>query len=177
MAHLRQYPERVSAALEVLAETSAEFIKSCIDLGADGVFLSTRFASYEMMTAQEYLSFGRPGDLKVLNATSQGWFNVLHLHGQHPMMQLLADYPVQALNWHDVTSDIDLETAASIFPGVLMGGIEQQQALPNATPEEVAAQGRQAVERMGGRRLILTPGCTYSISVSESNLRALRQTV
>ncbi|MGI2335524.1 MAG: uroporphyrinogen decarboxylase family protein [Dehalogenimonas sp.] len=177
LAHIRQYPEKVMLALKALAETSARFINACIKLGADGVFLSTRFASYEMVTEQEYLSFGRSGDLKVLQAAAEGWFNVLHLHGQHPMMKLLADYPVQAINWHDVTSDIDLAVASRIFPGVLMGGVEQSQTLLNGTPEAVSDQSSSAISRLDGRRLILTPGCTYSLGVPESNLLALRHSV
>lgn len=178
LAHLRQYPDMVGAALEALTETSVRFTKACIELGADGVFLSTRFASYEMTGEQEYLTFGRPGDLKVLNAAAEGWFNVLHLHGQHPMMKLIADYPVQAVNWHDVTSDINLEFASRIFPGVLMGGIDQIQTLLNGTPEEVTDQSVKAINRMSGsNRFILTPGCTYSLGVPESNLAALRHSV
>ncbi len=93
LAHLRSHPERVEPAIEALTETSIRFAKAAINDGADGIFLSTRFASYEVMGEEEYRRFGRPGDLAVLKAASGGWFNVLHLHGPQPMLAQLADYP------------------------------------------------------------------------------------
>ncbi len=177
LAHARQYPEKVAQALDALTETSASFARACIEAGADGIFLSTRFASHEMMSAGEYRKFGRPGDLAVLQAAAGGWFNVLHLHGQHPMFEELTDYPVQAINWHDRTSGIDLAAGARLFPGMLMGGIEQLGLLQNGSPEEVSAQALDAIASMNGRRLILSTGCTYPLSVPEANLMAMRRSV
>ena len=90
LAHLRSYPGRVVPALQALTETSVRFARSVIDEGADGIFFSTRFASYELMGEEEYQRFGGPGDLDVLKAASGGWFNVLHLHGQYPMLSQLS---------------------------------------------------------------------------------------
>lgn len=130
-----------------------------------------------MMSAGEYSTFGRPFDLKVLGAASGGWLKVLHLHGQHPMLKELADYPVQAVNWHDRTSDIDLAAAAELFPGMLMGGVEQQHLLLVGSPEDVAAQARDAIVGMGSRQLMLSTVCTDSLGVSEANLMAMRRAV
>ena len=177
ITHLRQYPEKVHQALDALSETCARFARACIDRGADGLFLSSRFASFEAMTVDEYRCFGRPYDLQVLNATDGGWFNVLHLHGQHPMLKELADYPVQAINWHDRTSDIDLSTAAGLFHGMLMGGIDQQRLLQYGSPLEVRTQVQDSIKGLEARRLAVTPGCTYSMNVPEANLRAMRQAV
>jgi len=177
LAHLRQYPERVFSALNALTETSARFARACIEEGADGIFLSTRFASYEMMGADEYRQFGRPADLTVLEAAGGGWLNVLHLHGQHLMFRELADYPVQAVNWHDRTSGIDLLTAAELFPGALMGGVEQLGLLQTGSPNDVTTQAQEAITAMNGRRLILSTGCTYPLGVPEANLLAMRRAV
>ena len=177
LAHLREYPERVLPALHALTETSIGFARACIESGADGIFLSCRFASFELMTSDEYRQFGRPTDLMLLEATSCGWFNVLHLHGQHPMFAEVADYPAQAINWHDRTSGIDLNKAAGIFPGALMGGVEQMRLLQDGSPSDVAGQAKNAIEVQSGRRLILSTGCTYPISVPEANLAALRKAV
>ena len=92
-------PAPVERALSALTVTCADFVRACIEEGADGIFLSTSAASYEVMSANEYDKFARPGDLEVLKATKGGWFNVLHIHGQHPMFARLADYPVAAVNW------------------------------------------------------------------------------
>ena len=177
LAHLREYPEKVMQALHALAETSARFARACVEAGADGIFLSARFASYELFSRDEYDQFGRPSDLMVLEAACGGWFNVLHLHGQHPMFKEIAGYPVQAVNWHDRTSGIDLKMAASLFPGAVMGGVEQMQLLQDGSPQAVRDQAKEAIHAMNSRRLILTTGCTYPLSVPEANLMAVRRAV
>lgn len=177
LTHLRSYPELVEPALKAISETSVHLAQAILEEGADGIFLSTRFASYELMSEMEYRQFGFPGDLAVLRAAGKGWFNVLHLHGQNPMLPQLSDYPVQALNWHDRTTSFNLGEAGAFFKGALMAGIEQHQILRFGTPDEVKAQAYDAIHQVNGRRLILTPGCTYFIDVPQANLRALRAAV
>lgn len=177
LVHLRRYPEKVETALKALIQTCASFVKAVIAEGADGIFLSTRWASYELMSEEEYLRFGKPGDLNVLAASSGGWFNVLHLHGQHPMFTALSDYPVQSVNWHDRTAWTGLIEAKELFNGTLMCGIEQYQTLNFGSPAEVQSEVHDAISLMKGRRLIVTPGCTYPISVPHANLAAMRNAV
>ena len=178
LVHLRSEPQRVLRALEALAETSARFVRAALAEGCDGVFLSTRFASYEMMSEEEYRRFGRPGDTAVLAAASEGgWFNVLHLHGQHPMFIPLSDYRVQAVNWHDRTAWPGLAEGGKLVGHAVMGGVEQFKTLHVGSREEVQAQVRDAIQQMKGRRLIVTTGCTYPLGVPHSNLLAMRRAV
>jgi len=177
LAHLRTRPERVESAINALTQTCKDFARAAIGEGADGIFLSARFASYEVISQTEYNRFGRPGDLAVLAAAADGWFNVMHVHGQHPMLSQMSNYPVHALNWHDRTAYPGLAEAAKLFNGALMGGIDQYKVLQSGSPEEVAAQVHDAVRQMNGRRLIVTPGCTYPLSVPHSNLVAMRRAV
>ena len=177
MVHLRSHPERVKPALEAVTETCVRFARAAIEAGADGIFLSAKQASYEVMSKEEYDRFGRPGDLAVLEAASDGWFNVLHLHGRHPITAHLAGYPAHALNWHDRTTSLDLISASRMFSVALMGGVEQYQVLHFGSPEEVRAQVKDAIQQLNGRRLIVTPGCTYPVTVPQANLIAMRMAV
>ncbi len=177
LVHLRRYPEKVEEALKALSKTCSSFVKKVIAEGADGIFLSSRWASYELMSQDEYLRFGKPGDLAVLTASSDGWFNVLHLHGQHPMFSALSDYPVQAVNWHDRTALPGLIEAKRLFSGALMGGIEQYKILNLGSPLDVESQVHDAINVAKGRRLIITPGCTYPMSVPHRNLISMRRAV
>jgi uroporphyrinogen decarboxylase len=177
VVHLRREPERVGRALQALSETCAALAKAAIAEGADGIFLSTMGASYEVMSAEEYRRFGRPGDLAALQAAQGGWLNILHLHGQHPMIKEVADYPVQGLSWHDRSAGPSLAEVAKIFPGTLVAGIEQFNVLHFETPAVVAAQVRDAIGQMGGRRLIVAAGCTYPLTAPECNLVAARKAV
>lgn len=177
LAHMRQYPDLFKPGLEALTQTCTDFVWEIMETGADGIFLSTQAASFEMMSYDEYKEFGRSGDIKVLNAASGGWFNILHLHGQYPMFSQLADYPVQAINWHDRTTSPDLTKASQLFPGTLVGGIEQYKLLHFGSPEDVKKQAHEAMQEMKGGKLIVAPGCTYPITVPQANLEALREAV
>jgi uroporphyrinogen decarboxylase len=177
LAHLRTEPGTVKLAIDALTGTCSSFVKEVISLGCDGIFLSTKFASYDLLNDAEYKKFGRPADIEVLKAASRGWFNVLHLHGQYPMFESLADYPVQAVNWHDRTAYPSLAQAGKLFKGALMAGVEQLEVLHLGTPEQVDAQVLDAVKQTGGRRLIVAPGCTYPVDVPHRNLMAMRMAV
>ncbi len=177
LVHLRQDPERVERALGALTQTCASFVRAAMGVEADGIFLSTSAASLEAMSVAEYRRFGRPGDMAVWEAARGGWFNLLHLHGQNPMFAELADYPAQAVNWHDRTAWPSLAEGARLFPGAVVGGVEQYEVLHFGTPEQVVAQVRDAIAQMGGRRLIAAAGCTYPLTVPEGNLLAARRAV
>jgi uroporphyrinogen decarboxylase len=177
LVHLRRNPDVVERALKALTETCVRFVKAVISEGADGIFLSTRWASYELMSEAEYLRFGKPGDLSVLTASSGGWFNVHHLHGQYPMFTLLSDCPVQAINWHDRTARPGLTEAKKLFRGALMGGVEQYKTLNLGSPADVESQVHDAINLTEGHHVIITPGCTYPLSVPHCNLLAMRKAV
>jgi uroporphyrinogen decarboxylase len=93
------------------------------------------------------------------------------------MLAQLADYPVRALNWHDRTTSFSLSEAGKLFQGALMGGIEQYKLLRFGSPQDVETQAREAIDQMKGRRLIVSPGCTYPLDVPHANLLALRRAV
>jgi uroporphyrinogen decarboxylase len=176
LIHMRTEAKILATALEAIIETEVGFAKEAISSGADGIFFSAKQACFEDMSENEYLRFGKPGDLKVLKAASKGWFNVLHLHGRHPMLSQLADYPAQALNWHDRTTS-SLSEVGKLFKGGLMGGVEQYKVLHFGKPADVEAQVADAMRQMKGKRLIVSPGCTYPVTVPQMNLAALRQAV
>ncbi|MCL5110737.1 MAG: uroporphyrinogen decarboxylase [Chloroflexi bacterium] len=177
LVHLRREPERLRRALEAITATTADFVRAALAEGADGIFLSTAAASFEITSPEEHDRFARPGDLTVLAAAGAGWLNVLHLHGKYPMFAQLADYPVQVVNWHDRASGPNLAEAARLFPGALAAGVEQYHVLHYGTPSDVVAQVRDAVEQTGGRRLIVAAGCTYPLTVPDGNLLAARRAV
>jgi uroporphyrinogen decarboxylase len=176
LVHLRTQSDPVETALQALTRTCADFAREAIREGADGIFFSTRFASYEIMSGEEYIRFARPGDEAVLAAAAQGWFNILHVHGPYPMIDLLAGLPAQVLNWHDRTAQPGLAEAAHVFKGALMGGVSRH-TLQLGNPDDVVKEVRNAIKQMSGRRLIVTPGCTYSLDVPETNLLAMRKAV
>ncbi|MDD1763073.1 MAG: hypothetical protein LUQ59_12650, partial [Methanothrix sp.] len=177
LSDIRQYPEAVKAGLAVLTETTLRFIEAIKSTGAAGIFLAVQHASYDMLTEAEYREFCRPLDLQILAATEGMWFNLLHLHGENVMFDLLADYPVQVINWHDVETPPSLGEALSRTNKALCGGIRQWDTMLRGTPDEVQAEAQVALEATGGRRFILGTGCVTPVNAPTCNIWAARKAV
>ena len=113
-------------------------------MGADGIFLASQMSSYDKCTDRQYLEYGKPYDLRVLEAAGKGWMNTIHCHGDHIMFHILKDYPVQVFNWHAWESLPALDEAYALTGKCLMGGlsrtdITQQNRAPSRTRSSSAS--------------------------------------
>jgi len=179
LVHLRRYPRAVKAGLEIIAQTTAAFIQLAMQTGIDGVFYAVQHARYEFMSEDLYAEFGRTYDLRLLEivAQSDAWFNLLHLHGDDVMFDLLADYPVQAWNWHDQETPPSLQEGKTKVKGAVVGGLRQWETLLRGDPSQVRAEAQVALDQTGGRSFILGTGCVAPVNAPWSNLRAVRDAV
>jgi uroporphyrinogen decarboxylase len=125
----------------------------------------------------EYLECARPYDLRVLEASQGGWFNLLHIHGNDIMFDALADYPVQAVNWHDRDTPPSLAEALDRCGKVVLGGLRRHDTIMLGTPDDVRAEAADAIAQTGGRRFILGTGCVTPITSPTSNIHAAREAV
>lgn len=174
---LREHPEYVHHALDAITKTCINFAKDNIDLGVSGFFFASQCSTYDFVTEEEYKEFGVQYDLRVLEACKQNtWFNIVHIHGDHTMFKLMADYPVECVNWHDRWAEPNLAEARKLTDKCLMGGINEKW-LKDATIPQVHEHLRQAVE-MGGRKgLMLTPGCVAATNTPMANYIACRDAI
>lgn len=177
LAHMRQYPDALKAGLETITESAIRFVEEIRDTGVAGIFLALQHATYDLLSEAEYREFGRPYDLRILGATEGMWFNMLHLHGEHVMFDLVADYPVQAINWHDRETAPSLAEAKSRFRRALIGGLHRIDTMLRGTPEQVRAEIRTAIAETGGQRLIIGTGCVMLLTTPVGNIRAAREAV
>jgi uroporphyrinogen decarboxylase len=177
LAHLRQHPDAVKQGLETITESTVRFIEAAKPTGIAGIFLALQHATYDLLSEAEYQEFGRPYDLRVLEAAGGLWFNVLHLHGSHVMFDLVADYPAQAINWHDRETPPSLAEALARFGGAVMGGLHRIETMLRGTPEQVQAEVQDALEQTGGRRLIIGTGCVTFTNTPVGNILAARTAV
>lgn len=177
LSDLRQHPDALKAGLETITESTLRFIETIRETGIAGVFLALQHASYDLLTEAEYREFGRPYDLRILEATRDLWFNLLHVHGQNIMFDPVADYPAQAINWHDQETPPSLKEATARFPGALVGGLRQEETMAYGTPDQVRAEVQAAIQQAGGRRLIIGTGCVTPIIAPMGNLWAAREAV
>ena len=99
---IKDHPAEVHRALEVITETMARFAVACLDSGAEGIFFATQTARTDYMSVQQYREFGRPYDLRVLEAIEgRSQFTMMHICGAHIMFDEFLNYPVDAYNWDD----------------------------------------------------------------------------
>lgn len=176
--HMRTAPDRLKTGLGTLTESTLRFIDALRRSNVSGIFYAVQHASYAVMSEAEYREFGRPYDLQILEAIPDNWWlNVMHLHGPAPMFDLVSDYPVQVINYHDRETGLSLAEAKLKFDGAVSGGIGRWDPMHNGTPVEVRSQARQALEQTNGRRFILSTGCVIMTTTPTSNIRAAREVV
>jgi len=177
LVHLRKWPDAVHAGLKRIAEVTQRFILEANKIGIDGVFYAVQHAQYGTLSEEEFEEFGRAYDFRVLEAASQHWLNMVHLHGAQVMFDKVADYPVGVINWHDRQTEPDLKAAMQRTTAVLCGGLRQWETMVLGTPEQVRAEALDALEATGGQRLILGTGCVTPVTAPYGNLMAARRAV
>jgi uroporphyrinogen decarboxylase len=176
--HMRTVPDRLKTGLNTITESTLRVIDAMRRSGVSGIFYAIQHASHAVMSENEYQEFGRPFDLQILEALPDHWWlNVLHLHGSAPMFDLVADYPVQVINWHDRETDPGLAEGKLIFEGAVSGGLGRWDPMHIGTPAEVRAQARQAIEQTNSRRFVLSTGCVIMTTTPTSNIRTAREVV
>lgn len=176
-SHLRQHPQAVKAGLEIITQSVIRFIEAAHPSGMAGIFLALQHATYDLLNEAEYREFGRPYDLRILEAAQDLWFNMVHLHGNHVMFNVVADYPIQAINWHDRETPPSLREALTRFPGALVGGLHRIDTMLRGTPEQVRTQVQAAMEETGGKRFIVGTGCVMWTNTPTGNIVAARVAV
>jgi uroporphyrinogen decarboxylase len=177
LADMRGHPEEFQAGLETIVRSTLRYIEAARAAGIAGIFLALQHATYDLLSAAEYIEFGRPYDLRILAAAEGLWFNMLHLHGQNVMFDLVVDYPVQAINWHDRETSPSLREALARFPGALVGGLSRLETMVRGTPDDVRREVQDALAQTAGRRLIVGTGCVLFLITPAGNLRAARAAV
>lgn len=183
VVHLRQAPEFFHAGLEAITRTTIRFIEACKPLGIAGIYYAVQLANHTTLSDAEYRTFGEPYDRRILAAAAECedgqavHFNMLHLHGADGMFDLVASYPVQALNWHDRETRPSLGDGMRRFPGAVCGGLEHWEDLLRGDPDRIRTRVADAIAQTGGRRLIVSSGCVAPVNAPFSNLRAVREAV
>ena len=175
---INENPKIIHQILDIITQTFIEFSEECLNAGASGLFYATtHWGTYNNMTDEEYNEFGRPYDLKLLNALPKSMFNILHVCQSNNMLESLSDYPVDAFNWDTrETSNLSLKQGYEITGKAVVGGLGQKSTLPNGTSSEVMAEVNNSRLEMGNKGWMLGPGCTFSPETPEENLKILRDT-
>jgi uroporphyrinogen decarboxylase len=177
LEHLRSDPADVEAALETITETTIAFVTAALRAGVAGIFYAVQHANNRLMDREAYRQFGERHDMRILTAAQSGWLNVLHLHGEALMFDLVENLPAQVVNWHDRDAGPSLKEARGIVPGAVCGGLRREATLVLGDPQAVKTEAQDALTSVGGRGIILGAGCVVPITAPRANLMAARSAV
>ena len=174
--YIQENPQGVHVALRHITTTLAQYAAASVEAGASGLFYAiVKLARQGILTADEYAEFGKPYDLQVLNAVQGAPFNLLHICGPEVYFDLVADYPVHAINWAAVGQhNPSVSEASQRTQQALVGGVDELGVLQTGQPDDVTQEALAAIQATQGRHFLLTPGCGVSADTPEANLHALR---
>jgi len=174
---IREDRAAMHAALRVITETFTTYAIACLQQGASGIFYATNgWASEGMLTEDQYREFGEQYDLEFLDGIkSRSKFNILHNCGSHIYFDLLATYPVQAINWAaTLEGNPDLREGKLRSGKAVMGGISEKTTLKSGSPDQVREEVEKALDLTGGRHFLLAPGCSIPPETPAQNLATIR---
>lgn len=174
-SHMRSHPEVFRQGLSTITDSIIAYLDAAKHSGIDGIFYAIQHARYAFMSPSEYQVFGLPFDEQILSAVSDLWLNMVHIHGEDDIMfDLISDYPVQLVNWHDRDTGISLLEGMNQVSGAVSGGVSRWSLLQES-PNQALEEASEAVKQTGGRRLLLGVGCVIMTNTPTRNIRAIRE--
>ena len=177
--HLKLEPEKVSEGLSTVADSLANFVRACIDVGASGIFFAAHGGQSGRHTESEFRKYIKPHDLTVLNAAEEAGaaFNLLHVCGENLRLQEYAEYPAHAVNWSPQLGNLSLAQGRRVFNRTITGGIDQNGAIIHGSQKDVSAEVLKAVDEMGTTGFMLGAGCALAEAVPTPRLSWVKQAV
>jgi uroporphyrinogen decarboxylase len=175
VAYMRQSPQALHAGLAVIRDVVIQYAAACMEAGAPGIFFATQMATNDLMTRAEFEEFGRAYDLQVLESLmGKSRVTMLHVCKQNLMFDLVADYPVDVINWAVHTSGVSLTDARAMTDTPLAGGLSLGTLL-NGTEKDVLNEAHAAITEAGRAGLILAPDCVIRGPSPDANLAVVRE--
>jgi uroporphyrinogen decarboxylase len=183
--YMRHSPQALHAGLRAIRDVVIAYAAACLEAGAPGFFFATQMATHDLMTPSEFQEFGRPYDLDALESLAgssrpakrgKSRVTMLHVCKQNLMFDLVADYPVDAINWAAHTSGTGLTEARRLTDTPLAGGLSLD-TLHHGSEADVLAEARQAIVEAGRTGFILAPDCVVRGPSPDTNLAAARRAV
>lgn len=168
MRHLRDDPEAIEYALDVIAQDNALLCELLMtEAHIDGVYYCVQGGEKNRFTPEEYRKLITPSDLKVLeHANRFSSCNVLHCCGWAGIpnnLEVWRNYPAAAINWACFVENMDIKEGKEFFGGkCVLGGFDNRPTglMFNGTREEIMDYTRSIVRDNDFPGVMLGADCT-----------------
>jgi len=140
-------------------------------LKIDGIFFAVQQASSDLLSKEEFLQFGKAFDERIFPSINNFWIKLLHIHGNNIYFDLVSDYPLNILNWHDRDTYPDLITASTLTTKTFCGGLNRIDTLVRGTEKSIKREIDDAIKQTGGKNFILGTGCVLPIITPYGNIK------
>jgi uroporphyrinogen decarboxylase len=170
-AEMRRNPDALKAGLDVITDTTLDFMEACKHLGIDGFFFAVQHASYNLISASEFDEFALAFDRRLFPMLEEFWLNMLHIHGTAIMADAVIDYPLQIFNWHDRDTQPNLVDGKKLFNKVVCGGLGRIETMLLGDEEVIKAEIDDAVAQTKGENFILGTGCVMMQTTPYGNIK------
>ena len=160
---IRNSPESVKERLEIITESTIQFVGECAKLKIDGIFFSVQQASSDLLSKEEFIKFGKLFNDMIFPSINNFWIKLLHIHANNVYFDLVSDYPLNILNWHDRNTYPDLITASNLTKITFCGGLNRINALLRGTGDSIKREINDAIYQTGKKDFILDSGCVLPV--------------
>lgn len=169
--YLRLYPDEVTKGLETITQTTIDFIEECSRSGIDGIFFAEQYSSYDLLTEDEFIRFGKKYDERIHQSMSKLWLNVLHIHGQHIMFDQMADFPFQIFNWHDRETSPNLRDGKAMVNKAVCGGLSRLDTMVLGDHKLIRKEIDESLAQTQSTGFVLGTGCVLPLTTPIGNIR------
>lgn len=179
MRHLREDPDAIAYALDVIAQDNALLCELLItEAKIDGVYYCVQGGEKDRFSPEEYTKYISPSDLKVLeHANRFSDLNVLHCCGWAGFannLEVWQNYPAKAINWACFIENMDLAEGKKFFGGkCVLGGFDNRASslICNGSKEEIQAFAKELVQKAGTTGVMLGADCTLPNTIDLARLQ------
>lgn len=169
---IRKHPDQLMAGLEVITQSTMRFIEECGHIGIDGIFYALQFASYDLVSEKEFLSFEKYFDKKLFAILENFWLNLLHVHGKNIMFDSVRDYPFQIINWHDQETEPNLRSGKNKTDHAVCGGVGRIETMVLGDAPQIIHEIDCAIDQTEGLGLIIGTGCVLPQTTPIGNIQS-----
>lgn len=171
---MREKPQVLLAALEVIAKSETNHARAAIAQGAAGIYLAIDNAQESALTREEYKKFSEPFDRMILNAVRSAPMNTLHLHGEKVYLDMFAaGWPAHIISYSPHVTGVSIASYRKQFSGVLMAGLDERnvRTADRAKLKQWFAQSALPA----GHKWICAPGCSVPDDSTDEELLRVTQ--